>query len=172
MIFPIILAGGTGTRLWPLSRKSYPKQFINFIGKHTLFQNRVMFAFENKLLKLENPVILTNDEYRFIIKEQLREIGVNSCQIIIEPVSKNTAPSILAAALFLNKKNPNSIMLVCPSDHLIPEDNILEECILRGIELSKMGELVTFGIKPTKPEIVYGYLRLSDSSNLKPQKLS
>ena len=171
MIFPIILAGGTGTRLWPLSRKSYPKQFINFFGENSLFQDRVLFANESKLLKFKNPIILTNEEYRFIVKDQLREIGFFSNQIIIEPESKNTAPAILAAALFLNKKNPNSIMLVCPSDHLIPEDNILEECILRGVELSKMGELVTFGIKPTKPETAYGYLQLSDKMSEKSQKL-
>ena len=110
--------------------------------------------------------------YRFIIREQLREVGVEPNQIIIEPETKNTAPAILAAALYLKNQNPNSIMLVCPSDHLIPQVQLFEECVLRGLELLKKGELVTFGIKPTKPETAYGYLRLSESSNLIPQKLS
>ena len=137
MIFPIILAGGTGTRLWPLSRKSYPKQFISFIGKNTLFQDQVLFASENKILKLQDPIILTNEEYRFIIKQQLGEIGVYPNQIIIEPESKNTAPAILSAALYLRKQNPNSIMLVCPSDHLIPQVQLFEECVQRGLETLK-----------------------------------
>ncbi len=172
MIFPIILAGGTGTRLWPLSRKSYPKQFISFMGKNTLFQDRILFAHTNKILRSENPIILTSDDYRFIIKEQLREVGVDPNQIIIEPETKNTAPAILAAALYLKKQDPNSIMLVCPSDHFIPQNQLFEECVLRGLELLKKGELVTFGIKPTKPETGYGYLRLSESSSLMAQKVS
>ena len=172
MITPVLLAGGNGTRLWPTSRKSYPKQFINFFGKNTLFQDRLLFPFANKILGSEKPIILTNEEYRFIIKEQLREVGVDTNQIIIEPEAKNTAPAILAAALYLNKQNPNSIMLVCPSDHLIPQVQLFEECVIRGLELLKKGELVTFGIKPTKPETAYGYLRLSDSSSQIVQKLS
>ncbi len=172
MIFPIILAGGMGTRMWPLSRKSYPKQFINLFGKNTLFQDRTLFVSENKVLKSERPIILTNEEYRFIIKEQLKEVCVDPNQIIIEPESKNTAPAILAAALYLKKQNPNSIMLVCPSDHVIQKDKLFEESILHGLELLKKGELVTFGIKPTKPETAYGYLRLSEKSNQIAQKLS
>ena len=172
MIFPVILAGGSGTRLWPLSRKSYPKQFINFFGKNTLFQERILFVNKCKLLKLKNPIILTNEEYRFIIKDQLKEVGVDPNQIIIEPETKNTAPAILAAALYLKKQNPNSIMLVFPSDHLIPQNQLFEECVLKGLELLKIGQLVTFGIKPTKPETGYGYLRLSESSSLIAQKVS
>ena len=101
MIFPVILAGGSGTRLWPLSRKSYPKQFIKFFGENTLFQDRALFSTNIKELQFEQPIILTNEEYRFIVKEQLRQVEVTANQIIIEPKSKNNGPAILAAATFI-----------------------------------------------------------------------
>ena len=171
MLFPIILAGGTGTRLWPLSRKSYPKQFANIMNEKTLFQERALFRFTNNKMKFQNPIILTNDTYRFIVKEQLEEINIKAEKILIEPSAKNTAPAIIAAALYLEKKYPNSIMLVKPSDHLITSSKLFENCILKGMKLQEKGELVTFGILPTRPETAYGYLKTSHKNNKGPQKV-
>ena len=129
------------------------------MGKNTLFQDRILFANECKLLKPKNPIILTNDDYRFIIESNLEIVGVDPNQIIIEPETKNTAPAILAAALYLkNKIKFNYVSMPIP-DHLVPQNQLFEECILKGLELLKKGELLTFGIKPTKPGTAYGYLR-------------
>ena len=108
MIFPIILAGGSGTRLWPLSRKSYPKQFSKILGNNTLFQERALHLGGSNKLGYQNPIILTNDEFRFIITEQLDSIGIEPGAILIEPEAKNTAPAILAAALFLANKSSDA----------------------------------------------------------------
>ncbi len=171
MIFPVILAGGSGTRLWPLSRKSYPKQFSVFLGAKTLFQETALFFKKAKSINFENPIILTNEDYRFIANEQLEKIGVIPNKIFIEPSCKNTAPAILIAALFLEKKNPNSIMLVRPSDHLIEPSDLFEKCISSGLQLLDNNQLVTFGIKPNRVETAFGYLGLSNEYELSPQKL-
>jgi len=162
-ITPVILCGGSGSRLWPLSRKSYPKQFVPLVGDKTLFQN------SSKRLtgpQFKNPIIVTNSDYRFIVSEQLQEIGIDPGAILIEPEGRNTAPAILAAALFEYQINPDAILVVAPSDHVINDVNAFQLAIKEAYKVALDGQLVTFGIKPTHPETGYGYLELSKISTV------
>ena len=160
-ITPIILCGGSGSRLWPLSRKSYPKQFVPLVSDKTLFQNS-----SERLTgpQFRNPVIVTNSDYRFIVTEQLQEIGIDPGAILIEPEGRNTAPAILAAALFEYQINPDAILVVAPSDHVITNVNAFQLAIEEAYKVALNGQLVTFGIKPTHPETGFGYLELSKIS--------
>ena len=155
MIFPVILCGGSGTRLWPVSRKSYPKQFSKLIGAQSLFQMTVQ-RMSGK--EFEPPVILTNDDFRFIVKEQLSEIGVGPSSIIIEPSALNTAPAIMAAAYSIALEDQEALMLITPSDHFIPDQIAFLEAMKIGGGLAQSGKIITFGLKPTHPETGYGYL--------------
>ncbi|WP_368185738.1 mannose-1-phosphate guanylyltransferase/mannose-6-phosphate isomerase [Aestuariibius sp. HNIBRBA575] len=162
MVTPVILCGGSGTRLWPLSRKSYPKQFVPLVGEETLFQasaHRLSGA-ENGI-EFDKPVILTGSDFRFIVTEQLTEIGIDPNAILIEPEGRNTAPAVLAAALYLLEKDPEAIMLVAPSDHVVLDKAAFHKAVTKGLEAIQDGKLVTFGIQPTHAETAYGYLELS-----------
>ncbi|MES2666269.1 MAG: mannose-1-phosphate guanylyltransferase/mannose-6-phosphate isomerase [Pseudomonadota bacterium] len=158
MITPIILCGGSGTRLWPLSRKSYPKQFAPLIGSESLFQSS---ARRLSGAGYAAPVVVTNSDFRFIVTEQLAGAGVDPGLILIEPQGRNTAPAILAAALKLAETDPDALMLVAPSDHLVPDIAAFQATIARGVAAAKAGQLVTFGVRPTRPETGYGYLELA-----------
>ncbi|MDB9918952.1 mannose-1-phosphate guanylyltransferase/mannose-6-phosphate isomerase [Amylibacter sp.] len=161
-ITPVILCGGSGSRLWPLSRKSYPKQFVPLIGDKTLFQDSTnRFTGE----QFKNPIIVTNSDYRFIVSEQLHEVGIDPGAILIEPEGRNTAPAILAAALFEYRKDPDAILIVAPSDHVINDTVAFQSAIKEAYIEALSGQLVTFGIKPTHPETGFGYLELSKTSN-------
>ena len=161
-IFPVILAGGSGTRLWPLSRKSYPKQFVPLVGEETLFRAAVQrLSGETPALQFQNPTVLTASDFRFIVMEQLSLDDVQPEAVLIEPSSRNTAPAILAAALRLVVHNPDAIMLVAPSDQVVPDTAIFHEAIAQGLKAVAQGNLVTFGIQPTHAEIGYGYLELA-----------
>lgn len=162
IIIPVILAGGSGTRLWPVSRKSYPKQFVPLLGDETLFRLAVRrLSGESDALKFEAPVVLTASDFRFIVMEQLGLDGVKPHAMLIEPSARNTAPAILAAALQLMKENPDSIMLVAPSDHVVPDVEAFHAAVAQGLKAVTQGDLVTFGIKPTHAETGYGYLELA-----------
>lgn len=161
-ITPVILAGGSGIRLWPLSRRSYPKQFVPLVGENTLFQavaRRLSGKAEH--FTFDRPMILTNALFRFIIAEQLTQEGIDPDTIMIEPEGRNTAPAILAAALHLAARNPDAVMLVAPSDHVVPDVTAFHRAVGKGLDAVKRGELVTFGIQPTRPETGYGYLEIS-----------
>ena len=160
-IYPVLLAGGSGTRLWPLSRKSYPKQFSNLIGKKTLFQLSAKRLTSSDIIEFASHITLTNADFRFIIGEQLQEIGIDPGPILIEPEAKNTAAAILAASIFAHEKDKDAVLLVAPSDHVIPDTAIFHGAIKVGLSHVKNQKIVTFGIKPTHPEIGYGYLELS-----------
>lgn len=158
MIRPVILCGGSGTRLWPLSRKSYPKQFVPLVGEQTLFQGAAR-RMSGDLF--DQPVVITNSDFRFIVAEQLQEVGIEPGTILIEPEGRNTGPAILAAALYLAKENPETVMLVAPSDHIIKDTEAFQSAVREGLAAVERGQLVTFGISPTHAETAYGYLELA-----------
>ena len=160
-VHPILLAGGSGTRLWPLSRKSYPKQFSKLIGEKTLFQSSAQRLTSSETLEFASHITLTNSDYRFIIGEQLQEVGIDPGPILIEPEAKNTAAAILAASLFAHSKDENAVLLVAPSDHVIPGTEDFHTAIKVGLSHVQNQKMVTFGIKPTHPETGYGYLELA-----------
>ena len=160
-IYPVLLAGGSGTRLWPLSRKSYPKQFSKLIGEQTLFQSSAQRLTSSETLEFASHITLTNSDYRFIIGEQLQEVGIDPGPILIEPEAKNTAAAILAASIFVHSEDENSVLLIAPSDHVIPDTEDFHAAIKVGLSQVQNRKLVTFGIKPTHPETGYGYLALS-----------
>lgn len=160
MIVPVILAGGTGTRLWPLSRKLYPKQLIALLNEKTLLQNTV-----NRVADLEGvqaPVVICNEEHRFMVAEQMRETGVKPLSIILEPIGKNTAPAVTIAALSVAASQPQANLLVLPADHLIQDTAKFHEAVSQACEMAQEDRLVTFGIVPTAPETGYGYIRKGD----------
>jgi mannose-1-phosphate guanylyltransferase/mannose-6-phosphate isomerase len=145
-----------------LSRKSYPKQFVPLINTETLFQaSAKRLSGTGGALQFGAPTILTGADFRFIVTEQLQEIGIDPGAILIEPEGRNTAPAILAAALHLAAKDPDAIMLVAPSDHVVPDVDAFHAAIEKGLAAIDAGKLVTFGIKPTHAETAYGYLELA-----------
>ncbi len=158
LIYPVLLAGGSGTRLWPLSRKGFPKQFTHLVGEQSLFQ-----ASARRLSGLDyaSPVVITGSDFRFIATEQLRAEGIENGTVLIEPVGRNTAPAVLAAALWLEARDPDALMLVAPSDHIIPDFADFSTAVQSGKKSAQEGKLVTFGITPSRPEIAYGYLELT-----------
>ncbi|MDC0551734.1 mannose-1-phosphate guanylyltransferase/mannose-6-phosphate isomerase [Amylibacter sp.] len=168
-ITPVILCGGSGTRLWPLSRKSYPKQFAKLFDGKTLFQKSAQ-RLSGPLF--DDPIIVTNSDFRFIVTEQLQEVGINPGSIIIEPEGRNTAPAILAAAQLAINQNSNTTLLIAPSDHVIKDINAFHSALIRALEMTKLGQLVTFGINPTHPETAYGYLELTQTANEAPVALN
>lgn len=164
LIHPILLCGGSGTRLWPLSRKSYPKQFSPLMGEETLFQaSAKRLSGGAGAVRFESPMVLTNAEFRFIVTEQLQAVGIDPGEILIEPEGRNTAPAVLAAALRAAALDPEAILLVAPSDHVVPDVAAFHTAIERGLDAVKSGQLVTFGIQPSHPETAYGYLELSET---------
>ena len=161
-ITPVILAGGSGTRLWPLSRKSYPKQFSKLIGETSLFQQTAKRLIAADELDFASPVTLTNSDFRFIIAEQLQAVGIDPGAILIEPEGRNTAPAILAACLHAHAEDEDAVLLICPSDHHIPDVHRFHQSVVCGLKAVYDGQLVTFGIEPDRPETGYGYLELDD----------
>ena len=158
MITPILLCGGNGTRLWPLSRKSYPKQFVSLTEELSLFQKTAMRL---RGASLEAPVAICNEDYRFIVEQQLASVGITAQDILLEPEGRNTAPAILAAAIRLVETDPATLMLVAPADHVMPDVELFQDAVLGGVVSAQDGNLVTFGIKPTHAETGYGYLELT-----------
>lgn len=165
-IHPVLLCGGSGTRLWPLSRKSYPKQFSPLTGAESLFQSSARrMSGKSGEMSFAPPVILTNSDFRFIVTEQLAEVGIDPGAILIEPEGRNTAPAILAAALYLSQADPEALMLIAPSDHVVPDKKAFHDAVKQGLGAVEQGQLVTFGITPDRPETGYGYLELTGKPN-------
>ena len=164
-IHPIILAGGSGDRLWPLSRKSYPKQFSRIVSKKSLFQECVNRLSHSKRINFQSQTILTAFDYRFIILEQLLELGVEVGDILLEPCLKNTGPSVLSIS-FLYEKDIEATLLVAPSDHLISDSDIFHAAIEDGIKQVDKGNIVLFGIEPLSAETGYGYLKVKENTSV------
>ena len=157
LIHPVILSGGSGTRLWPMSRAAFPKQLQPLLSARSLLQDSVARVLQAHLFAA--PIILANEEHRFIIAEQLRQIDVKPQTIMLEPVARNTAPAAAAAALWLGQREPDALMLIMPSDHAIADHPAFLKAIEIGAQAAASGKLVTFGIQADRPETGYGYIR-------------
>ena len=165
MVMPVILSGGSGTRLWPYSRSLYPKQFLPLTSEQTMLQETVsrLLAFDSASVAIDPPLIVCNEEHRFMVAEQLRAIDVQSSDIILEPFGRNTAPAIALAAL----SQPEATLLVLPADHVIKNIPEFEKAAVIAKGQAEQGKLVAFGIVPTAPETGYGYVKagvLTDKS--------
>lgn len=163
-MIPVILSGGSGTRLWPLSRSSYPKQFLPITGEKTLFQQTLerISNLNQSLINFQNPIIVTNESHRFIVAEQLRQQNVNA-KILLEPIAKNTAPAIAAAAELALSYGEDPVLLILAADHVIQQQEEFNKSIAIGLAAAEAGQLVTFGVVPTAPETGYGYIKAAET---------
>ena len=157
LIVPVLLSGGAGTRLWPLSRETYPKQLLSLIGDETLLQQTALRVSDRT--KFSAPLVLAQEEHRFVIAEQLRSLGIMDSQIVLEPARRNTAPATTIAALIASEADPDAVLLIMSVDHLILDTKGFHEAIVAATAATAAGKLVLFGIKPTAPATGYGYIK-------------
>lgn len=162
MITPLILCGGSGTRLWPLSRKSYPKQFTKLVGAQSLFQQSAQRLSGESFTA---PYVVTGSDFRFVVNEQLAAIEMAAAATLIEPEGRNTAPATLAGALMLDAQAPGALMLMAPSDHVIPDPDAFRAAVHAAAPEAEAGHFVTFGIRPDRPETGYGWLELTSMTD-------
>ncbi len=162
MITPIILAGGTGSRLWPKSRAALPKQFLRLTSHNTMLQDTILRLPNGKT---EKPILICNEDHRFLAAEQLRTADIDHAGIMLEPVGRNTAPAIALAALLATKNGQDPTLLVLAADHLIEDHQAYAKAIEQAEELANSGKLVTFGIVPTEPHTGYGYIKSGSEIN-------
>jgi mannose-1-phosphate guanylyltransferase/mannose-6-phosphate isomerase len=162
-IVPVILSGGSGERLWPLSRKEYPKQYLPLLGDQTMLQETIQRL--NGLDNLSDPIIICNADHRFVVAEQCRQIGIKNPTILLEPIGRNTAPAIAAAAFQSLKDSDNSTLLVLSADHVIRDVGAFHKAIKIANQQAQISKLVTFGIVPTDPSTGYGYIKSSKDIN-------
>ena len=157
---PVIMCGGSGTRLWPVSRRSYPKQFGQLVQGGSLFRRTLARVAGPGFV---DPLLMTNEDFRFIVAEQAAEAGAADARIVIEPEGRNTAPAVCAAAHMVAKTDPDALLLVLPSDHLLSDVEAFHNAVWRGAEAAGEGHLVTFGIRPDRAETGYGYIELPEA---------
>jgi mannose-1-phosphate guanylyltransferase/mannose-6-phosphate isomerase len=162
-VIPVILSGGSGTRLWPLSRKDHPKQYLSLIGKSTMLQETILRL--EGLDNLDNPIIICNNDHRFIVSEQCKQINIANPTIILEPVGRNTAPAIAAAAFQSLMQSDNSILIILSTDHVIQDVEKFQKSIRLAIKQAKDGKLVTFGVVPKYAHTGFGYIKLSGETS-------
>ncbi|EMT5436386.1 MULTISPECIES: mannose-1-phosphate guanylyltransferase/mannose-6-phosphate isomerase [Stenotrophomonas] len=163
-IQPVILSGGSGTRLWPLSREAYPKQFLPLAGELTMLQATWQRVAP---LAARGPLVIANEEHRFVAAEQLQQVGAEAAAIILEPVGRNTAPAIAVAALEATRGGTDALLLVLPSDHVITDEAAFRSAVQAAASAADAGKLVTFGIVPTGPETGYGYIKAADGQGVR-----
>ncbi len=156
-VVPVILSGGSGTRLWPMSRELYPKQFIALLGGESLFERTLRRV--RGIEAIQSPIVVCNEEHRFMAAEQLRRSGVREGSILLEPVGRNTAPAIAVAALEAVERHGDAVLLVLPADHMIRDEDAFRAAAQTGARAAGAGWLVTFGVVPTRPETGFGYIR-------------
>ncbi len=157
MIIPVILSGGSGTRLWPLSRETYPKQFLPLVDRHTMLQNTALRI--AGLNDMAAPMVVCNEDHRFMVAEQLRSVGIHPAAVMLEPVGRNTAPAVAVAALHAQSTGADPILLILPADHVIADVAGFRAAILQVAPHAEAGRLITFGIVPATPETGYGYIK-------------
>ena len=161
MLIPLILSGGSGTRLWPVSRKNLPKQFLSLTGHQTLFQQTVT---RTRLLPdVGAPIVVASDDHRFLAAEQLQELRIGQASILLEPVARNTAPAIAVGALCAMERSPDAVLLVLPADHLIADTDAFTAAVAQARTLADQDWLVTFGIKPDRAETGFGYIQRGET---------
>jgi mannose-1-phosphate guanylyltransferase/mannose-6-phosphate isomerase len=156
-IVPVILSGGSGTRLWPVSRDSFPKQLWALVSEHTMMQQTALRAVTPEFA---SPIIVCNNEHRFLIAEQLRAAGIKDARIVLEPVGRNSAPAIAAAALLVAEQNPDAVLWIMAADASIADEPALHVAVQAAAGAARIGKIVTFGMKPTAPETGYGYIEI------------
>jgi len=169
-ITPVILCGGSGTRLWPLSRQHYPKQFLKLVGDSTLFQQSInrAIALENDDIQIEEILIVTNENHRFLVLEQLNELKLKALtRILLEPEPKNTAPALTLAALAAHEFNPDSVLVVTPADQYVKELNQFIDAMHEAIKVTQKKTIVTLGINPTRPDTGFGYIHFEGEGVMK-----
>ena len=161
MLIPLILSGGSGTRLWPVSRRNLPKQFLALAGKGTLFQQTL--ARTVQLPQVAAPIVVASEDHRFLAADQLLEAGIDDATIVLEPLARNTAPAIALGALQALQRDPDAILLVLPADHLVGDTAAFVQAVERALPLARKDWLVTFGIRPDRPETGFGYIRRAEA---------
>lgn len=161
MLIPLILSGGSGTRLWPVSRKNLPKQFLELAGKGTLFQQTI--ARTQQLPEVAAPIVVASEDHRFLAADQLLEAGIEDATIVLEPLARNTAPAIALGALQALQRDADAMLLVLPADHLIGDTAAFVDAAKQAMPLAAQGWLVTFGIRPDRPETGFGYIRRAEA---------
>ncbi len=161
-MIPVILSGGSGTRLWPLSRKMYPKQFLSLVHDETMLQKTLLRLGD---LPRSAPIVVCNDEHRFIVAEQARQIGIEDISIILEPFGRNTAPAIAVAAIHALQLEDDPVLLVLSADHEIRDEAAFRNSVQQALPLAEDGNLVTFGIVPAYPATGYGYIKAGDAQD-------
>ena len=161
-IIPVLLSGGTGSRLWPLSRETYPKQLLSLLGEKTLLQQTALRVRDPSLFA--DPMVIANAEHRFAIAEQLRAIGLESPALVLEPSGRNTAPAVAIAALLAVETDPDAIILAMPVDHWVRDHAAFRAVVSSGLAAARQGRFVLFGLRPTAPETRFGYIRMADGT--------
>src|SRR5271167_175466 len=156
LIIPVLLAGGTGTRLWPISRDTMPKQFLPLVGDRSTFQQALVRVSDKTLFA--PPIVMTSEGFRFFARQQAQELGLDST-VVLEPVRRDSAPAIAAAAMIARQRDPTAIVLTLAADHVILDPDLFRASCLAGREAAREGRIVTFGIRPTEPKTGYGYIR-------------
>lgn len=160
MLQPVLLSGGVGSRLWPVSREAYPKQFLPLVGKDSMLVETLR---RMEGLEAAQPMVICNEAHRFIVAQQLQDQGLRDSDIVLEPVGRNTAPAVAVAALLALHTDPDAVLLVLPADHVVKNTGAFSAAVSGALPLAESGRLVTFGVVPTCPETGYGYIRRGDA---------